>query len=103
MGRYLDLLKNVEAGPKPESAMKYRSVTPAQLAKLDVTLRVVAPLSADSWTVDDWLLWIEERASILEFESNPAPQNDGRSMVQAKQADEQALLLCTLYRRRRQS
>ena len=68
MGRYLDLLKNVQGIRQPEPAVKYRSLTPAQLATLDITLRIAAPSAADSWSIEDWLEWISERAAILEFD-----------------------------------
>ena len=72
----------------PDSAISSRNLSVDELARLDLRLRVIAPSDADTWTLEDWLDWIAERASILEF--------DGE--YSREQADQEALLLCRLYR-----
>ena len=68
----------------------FRKFPPSELAKLDICLRIVAPDTADSWTIEDWLAWIEERSAIMEFDANHSRH----------QADEEAFLIWRLYRNR---
>ena len=72
-----------------EVAGDLRNLSPNELAKLDLTLRIVAPDAADSWSLQDWLEWISERAAILEFDADQSHE----------QANAEAFLIWRLYRK----
>lgn len=65
-----------------------RSLPPDELAKLDIRFRIVAPDEADGWTIYDWLEWIAERSSILEFDGGQSRE----------QAESEAFVVWRLYR-----
>ena len=74
----------------PEAPNIWRDLPLSDLTSLDLRLRIVAPDNADDWTLDDWVVWIEERSAILEF--------DGE--YSREQADQEAMLIWRLYRHR---
>jgi hypothetical protein len=68
-----------------------RNLSPEELAKLEITFTIPAP-GSESWTIDDWVEWINERSAILEIDGSASPET----------ADAQALvLLSAVFRHRR--
>jgi hypothetical protein len=68
-----------------------RSLSPEELAELEITFTVPAP-GSDGWTVDDWVEWTNERSAILEIDGG----------VPSETADAQAvILLSAVFRHRR--
>ena len=108
MGRYLDIIRShemdlneqlktesrksdsqYERNERNELIAEQRELSPDELSHLDIRFRIVAPDDADTWSVEDWIEWIAERAAILEFDAKSSRE----------QADSEACLLWRLYRR----
>ena len=106
MGKYLDSVRGNTAEPVAKEAKKakegsdeglnshnslnsHRTLPPDELENIDLRFRIVGPDKPDAWSLDDWLDWISERSSILEFDGDYSKE----------QADHEAMLIWKLYRR----